>query len=64
LEGFLEAADIAFKTMKKPTDILLLDMDNHAKAIVATQEQTNKHFSGTYFPADCSGAIDARIIAF
>jgi hypothetical protein len=42
LGGFLEAADTAFKTMKKPKDIFFLDMDNHAKAIVATEEQTNK----------------------
>jgi hypothetical protein len=28
--------------MKKPKDIFLLDMDNHAKATVATEEQINK----------------------
>jgi len=28
--------------MKKPTEIFLLDMNNHAKAVVATEEQINK----------------------
>jgi hypothetical protein len=38
LSGLLETADTEFKTMKKPKDIFLLYMGNHAKAIVATQE--------------------------
>jgi hypothetical protein len=28
--------------MKKPKDIFLLDMDNHGKAVVVTEEQISK----------------------
>jgi hypothetical protein len=40
--SFLEAADVAFKTKKRPQDMFLLEVDNHAKAVVVTQEQINK----------------------
>jgi hypothetical protein len=33
-----EAAEVSFNILKKPRDIFLQDMDNHAKAVVATQE--------------------------
>jgi predicted nucleic acid-binding protein len=34
-----EVADAAFKAMRKPKDIFLIDMDNHGKAVVVTEEQ-------------------------
>ena len=42
IEGFLEAANAADKAMKKPKDILLLDMDNQGKAAVLTEKQINR----------------------
>ena len=42
MSGLLEGADQAFKAMKSPKDIFFLDLDNHGKWKVVSEDQLEK----------------------